>query len=1272
MKRFSAPFWLAAVLLLVGGVWASAAVTAANLTMDLQSLSGPFPSKITVLITPTGAPRTNGTALILGGTRTYTTTTNGTLTITNVAGGSTNSFYQIDAITLNATNRFFVLMPGTNCDVSTPGIIVTSTTSGAPFSWTTGTSDMRYVNVGTNSYYTNGGRVYLSGEGPGGIVIRTNLTYTSNALYAIIGSGGATMSQVTNVVQGLAVLQASGTGSNVTFTGMKVQQIGGATYMVLSQTTNATPLGSEEVLKFIGEASSVPLMVDWGDSLQAGITTPNLYANRAVITNLYVLNTLSTNEPTATMQIVADNVRSKSLKIGTATEPEQMAMSTNGTMVMKGPVTITNTLTVKNTLYVEGEASAQSIYIGAPLPKITAGAETQDDTLSVVFEGSGGANKPIWSAGYDWFSGAGIAWLSVDANQFRLPTNASVGRVWTCTNATTGAGTWSNVVASGGSGITNVNSVVSNAYSLLYSTSAVQVLTKQLSNGANVTITDNGTHLVLAASLAGGAASLGDVTNVVQSYVGANATNVDVAATGFLTNWSGAISNLAQTKQYGSYWLTNYATNAILTNLLNTGVTTNGADILQSATNFTVNATNSPQVTNWLVLRQPANAALSNVVTAGNGTGMLTNNGTGTLGWMTIPGGDAGGTNARQFGSAWLTNASTNAVFTNALASGSFGAGSTNNQVMSITNLNFGSAWGTNLTATNASFASVSATQVTVTSGQFIGNGGGLTNVQGGALLQSATNYTDAAILAAAATKGAYGALITSWNPTWTAWFNTARAYSNIAFSAGEDFDAMVTNGFYGDPSAANDASLTNVAAGWYAVSAGSSWYNEPSGNFDFAVFTNGTLCASVSWYVVNESTDREWGQSGASGVIYLPASSRIDLRAEARTDAQSNLFVIQPYLIVEQAGPTVINSTLAVATNTVWIPAGAMSAGYVGTAEGGWETPTAATYTNGTLLQDQWLFSSSSNSSVQFNTTLPGFAGWVQADLYWASTNTFNGLSNTVWQVAMSPLASGDHLTNGLIYYATNCFRLLSSNAVQIASLPAFTVTNYSDAGVLTWRVGRLGTNVWESSTNLAGATRLIGVLLKYSQTNALVPTPNLPSLVTNSVQVSAGAMAGINASTYFGGLSAATAGYWTNADVIINDQWLFSKDTNNAVLFDFRPGLGFAGQFQANLSWMTTNALNGASNVVWGIKVMPLRTNDGYGSFTYETNVTVRFWSSNTLQSAYLPIVTVTNYNPDATFKFMLYRAGTNTADTAAGAARLQACQLRFVSTNWIGGMP
>jgi hypothetical protein len=65
------------------------------------------------------------------------------------------------------------------------------------------------------------------------------------------------------------------------------------------------------------------------------------------------------------------------------------------------------------------------------------------------------------------------------------------------------------LIGTGDSGLTNANST----FTPLISTGAV----KTISAGSNVTITDNGSNVVIAASLSGGAASLGDVTNTVNA-----------------------------------------------------------------------------------------------------------------------------------------------------------------------------------------------------------------------------------------------------------------------------------------------------------------------------------------------------------------------------------------------------------------------------------------------------------------------------------------------------------------------------------------------------------------------------------------------------------------------------------------------------------------------------------------------------------------------------------------------------------------------------------
>lgn len=109
------------------------------------------------------------------------------------------------------------------------------------------------------------------------------------------------------------------------------------------------------------------------------------------------------------------------------------------------------------------------------------------------------------------------------------------------------------------------------------------------------------THILdLAGTLLGG----GGVSNAVAAVwtndvpvAGTATTNINFW--GFdATNRSGLVDITARTWQPVSPWLTNLSTNAVFTNIVGTGVTTNGAAILQSATNYASSTANN--VSNWV------------------------------------------------------------------------------------------------------------------------------------------------------------------------------------------------------------------------------------------------------------------------------------------------------------------------------------------------------------------------------------------------------------------------------------------------------------------------------------------------------------------------------------------------------------------------------------------------------------------------------------------------------------------------------------------------
>jgi hypothetical protein len=177
---------------------------------------------------------------------------------------------------------------------------------------------------------------------------------------------------------------------------------------------------------------------------------------------------------------------------------------------------------------------------------------------------------------------------------------------------------------------------------------------------------------------------------------------------------------------------------------------------------------------------------------------------------------------------------------------------------------------------------------------------------------------------------------------------------------------------------------------------------------------------------------------------------------------------------------------------------------------------------------------------------------------------------------------------------------------------------------------------------------------------------------IVTNTVWASAGAMAPGGSTTADGGRSGAAPGSFTNGS-FVSDVYLMDDSANECVTFTFQPGYGFAGDITTTLYWVTTNSLIGATNVVWDAGVSLLSSNELFTANVYQTNGTYRFWSSNTVQVAKLPQITIASgVTPDTLLAFRFSRLGTNTADAALGDAMLLGARVAFTTTNSIGGYP
>lgn len=270
----------------------------------------------------------------------------------------------------------------------------------------------------------------------------------------------------------------------------------------------------------------------------------------------------------------------------------------------------------------------------------------------------------------------------------------------------------------------------------------------------------------------------------------------------------------------------------------------------------------------------------------------------------------------------------------------------------------------------------------------------------------------------------------------------------------------------------------------------------------------------------------------------------------------------------------------------------------------------------------------------------------------------------------------------NGAGYALTNAGNLTSTGTVTAAQ---FVGSSTDVAGKLllqaTNPVGSLSLAIpatWRATNDISATITnpVAGQVLKISSVsgNTIMLTNDVPHplITTNTVWVSAGAMAPGGGSTADGGRNGGTAGSITNGSMAV-DAWLLDDTTNECVTFTFQPGYGFAGDVVASLYWSTTNAINGASNVVWDAGVSLLSSNGLFTANTYQTNGTFRFWSSNSVQVAKLPQITIASgVTPDTLLSFRLSRLGTNTADAALGDAQLLGARISFTRTNLIGGYP
>lgn len=157
---------------------------------------------------------------------------------------------------------------------------------------------------------------------------------------------------------------------------------------------------------------------------------------------------------------------------------------------------------------------------------------------------------------------------------FNLPGhNVAVGRVWTATNASTGAGEWQAVGGGGGSG-TDLH---------VFTNGALALISTNINFQTGITGAVSGTTVNLGIdSRALNWAVVASTTNVngVSNYVG-SVSNALWAGDNSVSNYVGSVSNLTQTKQAG---------NAVLTNLVGT-VARNVTNVVSLSTS---NATSKP------------------------------------------------------------------------------------------------------------------------------------------------------------------------------------------------------------------------------------------------------------------------------------------------------------------------------------------------------------------------------------------------------------------------------------------------------------------------------------------------------------------------------------------------------------------------------------------------------------------------------------------------------------------------------------------------------
>jgi len=133
--------------------------------------------------------------------------------------------------------------------------------------------------------------------------------------------------------------------------------------------------------------------------------------------------------------------------------------------------------------------------------------------------------------------------------------------------------------------------------------SGVDLRFNSVSNGTGLASASNANIVTLSADWA----QIASTTNAV------GVSNFVVGVSNRLNSFSVALTNRADT----NYILVNNASNFLVAvsnrvDLFTTALTNHGSAVLQSATNYTIAATNSASVTNWINFRMVASANLTN------------------------------------------------------------------------------------------------------------------------------------------------------------------------------------------------------------------------------------------------------------------------------------------------------------------------------------------------------------------------------------------------------------------------------------------------------------------------------------------------------------------------------------------------------------------------------------------------------------------------------------------------------------------------------------